>query len=227
MSLVIASRYNDGIILASDSFVMSEREDGRILTSQRFDRPLIIQSKRLGIVYVGSVWVYNNFIEWFKNTKYSLNNVKKISDKWAELNNYWLSNRKLELSEISSIPLSKSILILANVISTPKIQVIDYKGEIQQIDSFIIAGSGSDLIKPQLTSNCLFDSTLSLGYNIEKLLLCYKIASADIAVSGIPSIGIIEKKKTISLNSEYEILWKRTLNEFYKEVKRTFFHNFG
>jgi hypothetical protein len=221
---VIATRFNGGILLACDPFTFdNDRESPQ--KSVQFHKIFVAEKQNLVSLGVGSRWVFRSFNIWLeKQQPQKYQHLQKISSKWSELQNEWLEKRKEMLEQYSANtlrPASNSLLILVSPKDIKTITAIDTHGNVRNSSSFVICGSGSDLVAKFLkNSNKLFAPSNKLDETFKLAFDCFDVASDDLYVIGIPSIMIVYNDQVIDFSNQCEIIWKKTKTKYANELKK-------
>ena len=223
MSLILAARFQDGILLASDPFVFNN--DGELpIKHIQFNKLYI--SKKLKSVFasVGSSWVFNEFTSWIEANNFSeANTIEKISNQWAYLNKLWKDQREsdtLNLDNHTLRPLSDSILVSIFEKDLNLINIFDSNGNKKTTSQFVFSGSGSLFVENYLReSKKSFNPTDSLTQCVDLIFECYNSAYKDLYVIGTPSMAVIVPEKTINYAEECSLLWQKNRKQYFDEIK--------
>ena len=223
MSLILVTRYKDGIILAADSFVFDN--DGEVpLKSMDFNKVLISRFHKTAMVAVGSTWVFHESYQWLKRQKKKKNILKPLSAKWEKLNDRWKKNRKKEIKKTKNKtlrPVSDSLLVLAQQTDLETIHIIDPKGKVHETKSFVMSGSGADLTRHYLKkTKKTFKPKDSLDKCLKLLQECYQASGHDLYVTGFPVITIVQQRKIIDLTKQCEQTWKDCEQKYFGKIKK-------
>ncbi len=147
MSFFLGTRFDEGILFASDSFIFDN--DGDVPSkAMNFEKMHVHHKLGMAMAFVGSSWVFHSFVHWLNTHSLFYYIIKDIPDKWKELNVQWKTNREIEMADAdqkSLRPVSDSLLFIARQKNLKTIYVIDYSGNSHLTETFVISGSGSDI----------------------------------------------------------------------------------
>jgi len=155
MSLILATRFKGGIFLAADPFYFDN--DGEVpLKGIRFDKFIVSERYRCVMVGVGSVWVLEQAGKWLSAQNYNHDELLPVlAAKWKKFNQEWKRNREKEIAEaeVQSLrPISDSLFIIGKSDDLSVIHICDSEGKLHSTSTFVLSGSGSDLVRKFLKS---------------------------------------------------------------------------
>jgi 20S proteasome alpha/beta subunit len=222
MSIIIVTRYKDGIILAADSFIFDN--DGEVpYKSMDFRKVLISKSHKSAMVAVGSSWVFHEAYAWLKKQRKKKGIIGPLSAEWKKLNVNWKRRRARELKKEKHTtlrPVSNSLIVIAQQANLDVIQIIDPKGKIHETKSFVMSGSGAELARHYLSAKeKSFKQSDTLNNSLNLLRECYRAASHDLYVTGIPAIVIVKKAGILDLTKQCEEVWQECESRFFVRIK--------
>lgn len=219
MSVVLCTRFNKGILLASDPFVFDN--DGE-LPLKHIDFSRFFSSERLGValVSVGSRWVFAQFCqELDAQQTVAKEHLSRLADQWQGLSQSWKEQRQQDAmtqGDETLRPLSDSLLFLTMTSDINTIHLIDSDGNLHATSSFALAGSGSHLLRNYLeTKRDTFSSRQSLQESISLVTACYRAARCDLYVIGYPSIIVVTETSIIDLAKQCAALWRHADQQYY------------
>lgn len=225
MSLVLATRFSDGTILACDPFVFDN--DGEVPRKHiNFDRFCISTDPSIAFAAIGSRWIFVEFCQWYKKQDIDPSDVMtNLATKWMELNTFWKSERESELKEadVSTLrSVSNSLLIMCQGEHPDTISIIDSAGKISQTSTFVFSGSGSYLVENYLsTSGKSFQPSFSLNECLSLIYKCYDVACEDLYVIGLPSILVVTANGIVDISQDCASIWRDCNQRFFKELTNT------
>lgn len=226
MSLILVTRFEQGILFAGDPFVFDN--DGEIPQKRlNFNKFYYSSRFRFALVAVGSRWVFSSLLGWIESieTTQALS-LKEISLKWLNLNLEWKEMRRLELSEHGEKTLrdiSDSLFIFASASDLETIWIVNSRGQISSSKTFAFSGSGTYLVQLYLEKSgksfqpsSTFDETLALAKE------CYAAAGSDLYVFGLPSIAVLTPNLFIDLSDNCQKLWAKCQDDYFVELRKYF-----
>lgn len=225
MSLILATRFKGGILLAADPFFFDN--DGEVpLKGIKFDKFIISKQNSCVVAGVGSVWVLEQAGKWLAAQLPDYDDLlPDLASKWKELNQEWKENREAEIAEaqVQSLrPISDSLFILAKSNNLSTIHICDSEGKLHATTTFVLSGSGSDLVRQLLESTGQkFSPTDSLENCLDLTWKCYRAASCDLYVMGFPSVVLITAQGIKNLSEQCAALWSDTEKNYFINLKST------
>jgi hypothetical protein len=226
MSLILATRFEGGILVASDPFVFDN--DGEMPSKTAdFNKLFISSTFSCVIAAVGSRWVFTEAQEWLNSRpEDKLGNwIRDLASMWKELNLEWKGRRSSEISDMSITtlrPLSESLFVLAHTNNLASIQICDSEGNLHQTESFIISGSGADLVRNSLqAAREIFRPSDSLETCLDLVEKCYRAARHDLYVIGFPAIAIVRSEGIIDFTKDCEQMWFEFGKTYFENIKST------
>lgn len=224
MSLIVATRFDKGILLASDPFVF---DNDAALPQKLVDFAKAHISNKYGCAFlrVGSSWVFRNFINWVENKDIEVDEFEtRIQSKWAELNSEWINKRVSEnqVEGNSTLrPISNSSLIIARKSDIKSISIIDHDGTIINSSTFIIGGSGSYLVEEHFRiSGKSFRPSFTLQRSFDLIRECYDIASRDLYVIGYPTIVLVLSTHIEDFTDDCVNVWLSCNNKYFSSLRK-------
>ncbi len=223
MSLIVATRFNRGVLLTSDPFVFDN--DG-VLPRKRvkFDRFLVSQEPTFAMAAVGSGWVFQQAQELVESRALSDHDdwLSLLSDSWRVWTERWKRERQKELEREGSStlrPVSDSIFVLVRQEDLCSIVIGHGKGKLHQTSSFVISGSGSIWVRDYLAaSGQIFDA----GDTLEKCFIlvadCYRKAQQDLYVVGLPSVVVVTDEQVLDLSGQCERLVSQLSYSYFQQL---------
>ena len=229
MSLVLGTRFEGGILVASDPFVFDNDGETPSKTAD-FNKLFISSTYNCVMAAVGSRWVFTKTQEWLNSRpEDKLGNwVRDLASMWKELNLEWKERRSCEISDTVNRtlrPLSESLFLLAQTNNLASIQICDSEGNLHQTESFILSGSGADLVRSLLQSTSqIFRPSDSLRTCLDLVEKCYRVAGHDLYVIGFPAIAIVRSEGIIDLTNDCEQIWFKFEKQYFKKIRNTAVH---
>jgi len=224
MSLVLATRFQGGILVASDPFVFDNDAEMPSKTAD-FNKLFIFSTYSCVMAAVGSHWVFTKAQEWLNSqAKDRLGNwMRDLASLWKELNLKWKEERCCEISDTvkrTLRPLSESLFLLAQTKNLGSITICDSEGNLHQTESFILSGSGTDLVRNLLQSTGqIFRPSDSLRTCLDLVEKCYRVAGHDLYVIGLPAIAIVRSEGIIDFTNDCEQIWLECERQYFKKIK--------
>lgn len=221
MSLVIATRYSEGILLASDSFVFDN--DGDVPSkAMDFEKLHVHHNLGMAMAYVGSTWVFHSFIGWLKSHSFSDDIIYDMSEKWKELNGEWKDNREIALADADQKtlrPVSDSLLFIACQEDLKTIHVIDSKGEHRTTNTFLVSGSGSDIVKNYCDAKGkVFSVDDGFDESMKLMQETFYAASHDLYVIGCPCFCIVRNDMIVDISKYCDTAWKKCVQMYWEST---------
>ena len=231
MSLILATRFKDGILLASDPFFFDN--DGEVpLKGIKFDKFIISEQHHCVMFGIGSVWVLEQAGKWLALRKPDFATLlPELALKWKELNRVWKKNRTVEITqaEIQSLrPISDSLFLFAKSDDLSTIHICDSEGKLHTTTTFVLSGSGSDLARQLLeATGQKFSPTDSLESCLDLTWKCFRAASYDLYVIGYPAIVLLSKYRIINLAKQCKVLWDRNGKSYFDSLSLSAVESLG
>jgi len=229
MSLVLATRFQGGIVVASDPFVFDNNGEMPSKTAD-FNKLFISSTYNCVMAAVGSRWVFTKAQEWLNSRpEDKLGDwIRDLASMWKELNLEWKEKRSCEIRDTVNRtlrPLSESLFLLAQTNNLASIQICDSEGNLHQTESFILSGSGADLVRSLLQSTSqIFRPSDSLRTCLDLVEKCYCVAGHDLYVIGFPAIAIVRSEGIIDLTNDCEQIWFEFEKQYFEKIKNTAVH---
>jgi 20S proteasome alpha/beta subunit len=231
MSLVIAAKYTDGIVLAADAFVF---DNDRVLTTKKLDFSKIVTLDKKGVVVagVGSSWVFWQAIQIIDDSVQPISMLisKLLGPKWKELNKKWQEAR-IKDSDVQDFaeeqnrtlrPPSESALIIVRQDNIEEVMILDENGNLHLTKTFLFTGSGSALLRYKIqVGEIIFLPTMSLEDLMSQIIKAYRLCRADLFCSGIPTFVIITKNDIVDYSNKCLKIHQKYEDTFYKELLLT------
>ena len=222
MSIIVAARYNKGILLASDPFYFDN--DGEVpLKGINFNKFIVSVQYRCAMVGVGSAWVLEQAAKWIAAERFPSDHfLPALTAKWKQLNHEWKKDREREIAEskVQTLrPLSDSIFFLAKSDDLSTMHIGDSEGKLHSTSSFVLSGSGSGLVRHLLESTGQkFSPNDSLEKCLDLTRRCYCAASYDLYVIGFPSIVLVTEKGIRNFTEKCAALWSNAQNKYFSDL---------
>lgn len=222
MSLILAARFKEGIVVASDSFVFDN--DGLLPTKRiTFQKHIISTNYGLVIAGVGSRWLLNQVKNWLDSVNLERSQLLgELAKKWSSLNAEWKSKRTEELEADDSKPLrtlSDSLALLVDSSCPSSILILLPTCEVQQSNTFVLAGSGNDLVRHQLHREKIeYNPQQTLHDCLSFAKWCFDIASNDLYVTGFPTFTIVTQDHIEDVSEECLDIYRRLHKNYFEHV---------
>jgi 20S proteasome alpha/beta subunit len=100
------------------------------------------------------------------------------------------------------------------------INIGDGDGKLYSTSSFVFSGSGSDLVMHFIMrTEKKFSPSDTLEECIELIWQCYRVASADLYVTGFPSIAVVGEKGIRDFSKRCSAIWNRIESNYFTDLK--------
>jgi len=223
MPLVMGTRFRSGILFAADPFFFDN--DGATPTKGTdFDRFMVSEQFRCLMTGVGSRWVLKKAGEWIETQDGAITGfLPDLARKWCGLNREWKEGRHRKIAETEDRALRQlfdSLFILATSGNLSTINIGDGDGKLYSTSTFVFSGSGSDLVRHFIIrTQKKFSPSDTLEKCIELTWQYYRVASADLFVTGFPSIVVVDERGIRNLSKCCSGIWNRIESNYFTDLK--------
>lgn len=223
MSLLIAARYREGVLLASDPFVF-DNDPVRPRRRLDFDRFHVAADQSVVFAAVGSLWVFREFCRRFdeKQARRAVSRVG-IAALWSDLCTRWRSGRtRKEHGAAASLrALSDSLLIAIHREKPWRIEAITADGVSTSSRSFIVTGSAASWVRGYLlNAENRFDSRHSLERALELMRGCFAAGASDLYVVGFPALACVRAHDIVDCSHACAAAWRRVQSSAFEGLSR-------
>lgn len=192
MSLLIAARYRDGVVLASDPFVF-DNDPARPSRRVDFDRFEIAPDQSAVFAAVGAMWVFRTFQRQFdaESARETLSPAR-IAEIWKNGCDEWRRGRESETHGArrgSLRELSESLLIAVRRRRPWTIDACSCSGAWTSSRTWIVTGSAAGWVRDHMSqASNRFDARDSLADCLAKVRACFTAGQRDLYVIGFPAV---------------------------------------
>ncbi len=212
MSLLIAARYRDGVLLSSDPFVFDN--DGRC-PRRRVDFERFFVAGRPCVLFasVGAVWVFRRFCDQLDEAGGAKRfDRRAVGSLWKSLCGQWKADRTRELSAQSGgslRPVSDSLLVAVPCTGRPRIAACDAAGRWMESRTFVVTGSAACWVHEHLAdAGNRFQPRDSLEECLSKVQACFVAGACDLFVVGLPAVAIVTRGDVLDMSATSREVWQ-------------------
>ncbi len=208
MSLLLAVTLDNSVLVAYDTFVMNNSKQ-ELFKFLAFTKHYYCLARKEMFAFVGSFAVFEMFRDWLKTD--GCRDINTYLSKWQELDVAWQDKRIVE--DLLYQHEAKSTLLYVNQNQLPDIHLIA-NGKLHSTNTYIAVGSGSAFVQEIIED---VSPEAGLEEMIAVLIKCFRKASHDLFVSGIPHFILIKPDAIVEFQHSSEI-YEAHQDRYYKDL---------